>query len=95
MIVEITTFELVPGTTEQAFLAADRRVQTEVIPNQPGFIRRTTARRDGRWLVVTLWWSEDLAVAYESASATHPAQAAFDALRQAATVTTDRYDSLD
>jgi len=47
-VVETTSFRLALGANEDAFLALDRRVQTEVIPNHPGFIRRTTARRDGR-----------------------------------------------
>ena len=52
MIIEHRTFRLAAGSDEAAFLAADRRVQTEVVPFQHGFIRRTTARNDdGRWLV--------------------------------------------
>jgi hypothetical protein len=43
-IVEITTFRLAEGVTDESFLALDRRLQTELVPNQPGFLRRTTAR---------------------------------------------------
>ena len=50
-IVEIATFTLAEGVADDAFLALDRRVQTELVPNQPGFMRRTTAPgdRNGWW----------------------------------------------
>ena len=67
MIIEHRTFRLAEGADEGAFLAADRRVQTEVAPFQHGFIRRTTARGgDGRWLVETLWYDEACADAAAS-----------------------------
>ena len=60
MIVEHHTFHLADGVDEETFLAADRRVQTEFAPFQPGFVRRTTARAmDGEWLVETLWGTPD------------------------------------
>lgn len=65
MLVETAVFRLAPGVDEADFLAADRRVQTERIPNQPGFLRRTTARGDdGTWLVITLWDSAESADAF-------------------------------
>ena len=64
-IVEVTTFRLAEGVTDESFLALDRRVQTELVPNQPGFLRRTTARHGEDWLVVTLWSSEDAAAAFQ------------------------------
>lgn len=59
-MIEVHTFRLAPGVDASDFLAADRRVQTELSPFQPGFIRRTTARgsEPGQWAVVTLWASE-------------------------------------
>ena len=40
-------------------LALDRRLQTEVAYQQPGLLRRTTARgEDGSWLVIQLWRSD-------------------------------------
>jgi heme-degrading monooxygenase HmoA len=94
-IVEITTFRLAAGTNEDAFLALDRRVQTELIPNQPGFVRRTTARRGEDWVVVTLWWSEDAAVAFETVANTHPVQMEFDGHLEVGSVQVHRYDTLD
>jgi hypothetical protein len=94
-IVEITTFQLASGATETAFLAADRRVQTELVPNQPGFMRRTTARRDGAWLVVTLWGSEQQAQDFDSVAHGHPVQEEFDSFVEPGTVMTHRFETLD
>lgn len=60
MIIEHHTFRLADGVSDEAFLAADRRVQTEFAPFRAGFVRRTTARgADGEWLVETLWGTPD------------------------------------
>ena len=57
-LIEIAAFNLADGTDEAAFLAADRAVQHEFVPNREGFVRRTTARNErGGWAVITLWWS--------------------------------------
>ena len=64
-IVEITTFRLAEGVTDDAFLALDKRIQTELVPNQPGFLRRTTARHGDDWLVVTLWATDADAAAFQ------------------------------
>ena len=69
MLIENLTFRLASGVDEDDFLEADRKVQTELVPNLPGFVRRTTARgEDGGWLVVTLWGSADDANAAPAAS---------------------------
>ena len=68
-VVEVTTFRLSKETDVGSFLAIDKRVQTELVPNRPGFMRRTTARRDADWLVVTLWASEEAAAAFAVAPA--------------------------
>jgi heme-degrading monooxygenase HmoA len=94
-IVETTTFRLRAGTNRVAFLALDRRVQTELIPNQPGFIRRTTAHRGEEWVVVTLWGSEANASAFESVAAGDPLQAEFEAMLETGSIERRRYDTLD
>ena len=93
-VVETATFRLKAGVDEDAFLASDRRVQTELVPNQPGFVRRTTARRDGEWVVVTLWASQRDAAAFEEVARGHPVQAAFDEQLERPSVV-HRYDTLD
>jgi heme-degrading monooxygenase HmoA len=94
-VVEVTTFALAKGANEEAFLVLDRRVQTELIPNQPGFMRRTTARRGDRWAVLTLWGSEEQAAAFEAVNYNHPIQVEFDGHLETGSVETHRYDTLD
>ena len=88
MLVETLTFRLVPGADEQAFLAADKRVQ-EAVSSLEGFVRRTTARAaNGEWLVVSLWWD----AAHADAA---PADAGFEALIDPSSVDRRRYETLD
>ena len=94
-IVEITTFRLAEGVADDAFLALDRRIQTELVPNQPGFLRRTTARHGEDWLVVTLWASDDAAAAFQRAAEGTPLQAELDAAVEAGTFHLTRYATLD
>lgn len=95
-VVETLTFRLAADTDEAEFLDADRRVQTEFVPNLTGFMRRTTARgRDGEWLVVVLWGSESDAEAASELARDNSATNAFDALLDASTVEMKRYSTLD
>jgi heme-degrading monooxygenase HmoA len=93
-VVEVSTFRLPPGTDVPAFLALDKRVQNELVPNQPGFMRRTTAHHDDDWLVVTLWASEEAAAAFAEASAGDPVRAAFEGSLAPGSLTTKRYATL-
>ncbi len=94
-IVEITVFRLAEGVADQSFLDLDRRIQTELVPNQAGFIRRTTARHGEDWLVVTLWASDADAAAYQRAVAGHPVQVEFEDAVEAGTLHLTRYTTLD
>jgi hypothetical protein len=94
-VIEVTSFRLPPGADEDSFLALDRRVQTEVVPNQPGFMRRTTARRGDSWVVVTLWSSEQDAAAFEGVAAADPVHISFDGHMEVGSVITNRYLTLD
>jgi heme-degrading monooxygenase HmoA len=94
-IVEVTTFRLADGVRDESFLALDRRVQTELVPNQPGFMRRTTARHGDDWLVVTLWSTEDAAAAFDRAAEGHPLQVALTQAVEAGTFHLTRYITLD
>jgi len=95
-VVETLTFRLAPGTDEGAFLEADRRAQTEFIPNPQGFMRRTTARGpDGDWLVVMLWDTLDNADASRALEQSHPAAVAFNALIDSRSLLRRRYTTLD
>jgi heme-degrading monooxygenase HmoA len=94
-IVEISMFRLAEGVADESFLALDRRVQTELVPNQPGFMRRTTARHGDDWLVVTLWSTEDAAAAFQRTVEGHPLQVLFEHALEAGTFHLARYASLD
>ncbi len=94
-IVEITTFRLAEGVSDESFLALDRRIQTELVPNQPGFLRRTTARHGGEWLVVTLWASAADAAAHQKAVEDDPIQVEFERATEAGTLHLARYSTLD
>ena len=58
-VIETMTFRLQDGVDEAEFLAADTSLQSDFAYQQPGLVRRTTARgvgdRAGEWIVVDLW----------------------------------------
>ena len=94
MIIEHHTFRLADDVAEEAFLEADRQVQTEFAPFRAGFIRRTTARAaDGEWLVETLWGTPDDAEA--AARADHPVMREFLSCVDADTASVRHYATLD
>jgi hypothetical protein len=94
-VVEVSRFRLADGVDDDTFLALDRRIQTELVPNRPGFLRRTTARRGGEWVVVTLWWSEDVASSFERASASDPLVTEFGRQVAPGSLLVARFDTLD
>ena len=94
-VVEVTTFRLADGESDETFLALDKRLQTELIPNRTGFLRRTTARHGAEWLVVTLWWSEDDAAAFARDTEDDPLQVEFARAVEAGTLHSTRYETLD
>jgi hypothetical protein len=95
MVIDVTTFRLAPGTSEEDFLAADRRWQTELVPNREGFVRRTTAHRDDEWVVITFWANEADAGSFEADTAGHEVRRAFDRHVVAESRRAARYDTLD
>jgi heme-degrading monooxygenase HmoA len=88
-------FRLAHDVDEPTFLAIDKRVQTELVPNQPGFLRRTTARREANWMVVTLWATEEAAVAFEEVAEGDQVWAAFIGAVAPESFSSDRFDTLD
>ena len=96
-MIELTTFRLRDGVDEAAFVAADAAAQAGFFYQQPGLVRRTTARgADGEWLVATIWTSADAADGAETAlhdpSANAQVRAYLDCL--ADPVVVRRYDQL-
>ena len=88
-------FRLLPGGDEAAFLTADRRVQEEFGYQQPGLLRRTTARgADGGWIVIDLWRSAADADACDARWQQDPVAQGFMALVDRSSVTVERFTPL-
>jgi hypothetical protein len=95
-VIETMTFRLVGSADEAEFLAADKRLQTDFAYQQPGLVRRTTARgNDGGWIVVDLWASDGDADACAARWDGDPIAQAFMALVDRASVDVRRYTTLD
>src|SRR5438094_4332242 len=93
-VIEIAVFRTTGS--DDAFLAADRAVQTQFFYQQPGLVRRTTARNeDGDWLVVNVWQSSEAANAADEHAKSHPAATAFSNLVDGASLRTRRFETLD
>ncbi len=61
-VLEIETFHLVDGTSDEAFQALDEQLATWRYVHRAGIRRRTTARSDeGQWLIDTWWDSAERA----------------------------------
>jgi hypothetical protein len=95
-VIETTTLRLADGVDDATLLAADEKVRTGFLYQQPGLVRATTARGDdGQWIVVVLWASDDDADAAAARAETDPAYAALTALVDGATLHRRRYTTFD
>ena len=95
-MLEITTFRLRGDADESAFVDADKAMQAEFHHQQPGIVRRTSARADdGEWTEIVIWGSEDVADAARAAAATDEWVASYAALIDHATIRVARYRDLD
>ena len=95
-MIEILNFRLLDGADENGFLEADRRVQVEFAYQQPGLMRRTTARSaDGEWIVVDLWQSADDADACNKQWEQDAVTQRFMSFIDASTVRANRYFERD
>ena len=95
-LIETFTFCLARSEDEEAFLAIDKRLQSEFAYQQPGLVRRTTARGDdGEWIVVDLWRSAEDADNCATRWATDPLAQEFMSFVDLETVRVARYHELD
>jgi hypothetical protein len=95
-VIEIMRFRLAPDVTEAEFVAADRNVQAEFAYQQPGLLRRTTARDGGgNWLVIDLWKSEEDAAACDTRWEADPVAQRFMSLVDRDKFRSERYSTLD
>ena len=92
-VVDVTTFRLTGD--EQSFRAADARMQTEFSYLQSGCFRRTAARGDDEWVVITLWATADDAEAAIAAAGSHPVATAFEACIDSKSLSSRRYNLLE
>jgi hypothetical protein len=94
-VVSITIFQLASGVDPAVFVAADATCQSEFAYQQPGLLRRTTARADDDWLVLELWASiADAELADQAALGDSAAQACA-ALVDPSSVRCSRFSTLD
>lgn len=88
-------FRLAAEADEAAFLTADRRLQEEFAYQQPGLLRRTTARgEDGGWIVIDLWRSAADADACAAVWDDDPVAQAFMSLLAPGSVSSQRFHEL-
>jgi hypothetical protein len=94
-VIEIMRFRLPPDGDEAAFLAADRRVQEEFLYQQPGLLRRTTARgENGGWIVICVWRTSADADASEARAERDELPRSFWAMLDSSSVSVERYQEL-
>jgi hypothetical protein len=92
-VIEIATFRIVGG--EDAFVELDQRVQTEFAYQQPGLVRRTTAKAaDGEWAVITVWSSAAHADAAAEAWLQHPLHVSMRHVTATRSASERRYEGL-
>ncbi len=95
-MIEILSFRLAEGASEEEFLRADKAVQEDFAYQQPGLLRRTTARgADGAWAVIDLWASAAAADACESRWGADPVAQKMMALVDRESVRVERYHERD
>ncbi len=95
-MITILTFRLTAGADEADFVAADKRLQAEFAYQQPGLMRRTTARgEDGEWVIVDVWRSAEDHDRCEAIWGQDPVTADFMTFVDGPSVRSGRYFELD
>lgn len=95
-MIQFLEFRLREGADEEAFLSCDKRLQTDFAYQQPGLLRRTTARGDDRrWVVIDLWASAEAADACDARWESDPLAREFMSYVDSGSVRTSRWFELD
>ncbi|HUF32410.1 MAG TPA: hypothetical protein VMN58_04280 [Acidimicrobiales bacterium] len=94
-LIELTTFRLLDGVDDETFLEVDERARTAFLYHRHGLLRASTARGEGGWATLVLWYSEADADAAAAAAADHPAAAALAALVDDSSRRRQRFTTLD
>jgi type IV pilus biogenesis protein CpaD/CtpE len=93
-VIEVTAFTVVGD--EAKFLAADSKMQTDFAYQQPGLLRRTTARgSEQQWLVLTMWRDDASADAAAQRAREDAVAQAFAACVEPGSVRSKRYTPLE
>lgn len=74
------TYKLNEGVSDEAFLAASKACNDEVLSRQPGFLSWDILRSGDTWVDLVKWASAEDAQNAETAGAENPAAHAFYAL---------------
>ncbi|MGY9047431.1 hypothetical protein P775_02880 [Puniceibacterium antarcticum] len=90
--IEIVTFRLAEGVTEEAFIAETKTMEREFLGKLQGFIDRDTGKSaDGGWIVVLHWASAEDAQASMNKFVDAPGTKAFTACLDMSTFQMVRY----
>lgn len=91
-VIEVVTFKLKSGVTDAQFAPIDKRVETQHVSKQPGFIsRESAAGSNGERLAIVHWRSLKDAEASMATFEKAPAAANFMASIEASTMRMKRY----
>ena len=91
-MITLRTFRLADKAVEADFLEADTRMQEDFAYQQPGLLRRTTAKNlEGEWLILELWSSPEAVDGAEARSREDPVAQAFLAFVDPSTMRSSRY----
>ncbi len=95
MIIDVLHFRLASGVDEEEWLAQDRLAQTDFAYQQPGLLRRTTARGEGgSWAVITQWRSAVDADAAMAKAGQDPGMLRIMSMIEPGSSSTERYEPL-
>ncbi len=92
MSVEVSQFRLVPGSDEEAFLAAAGQTQSGFLGKQAGYLGRDLLRaEDGSWMDIVRFEDDEAARAAFRGFAAHPDVKAFESMLDVGSVSTTRW----
>ncbi len=95
-VIEIASFRLAQGVTEDQFLVENGKVESDHVVHQPGFLSRQTAQgEDDEWLVIVHWESTEAADASMEGFMDAPATQAFLGAIDSDTYSMKRYSVVE
>jgi len=91
-VIEVVTFKLKPGVSTEEFAPIDKRLETQHVSRQPGFVsRESAAGANGEMVAIVHWRSIKDAEASMASFEKAPAAAEFMAKIDASTMSMKRY----